>query len=67
MDCNTHHKENQMSKVEMIAHLIMAFVMLVLCHDKDGWLFEAGLVFAGALIGAVAWVALNEVGVDDAE
>jgi hypothetical protein len=56
-----------MSKVEMIAHLIMAFVMLVSCHGNHGWFFEAGMVFAGALIGAVAWVVLSEVGVDDAE
>jgi hypothetical protein len=56
-----------MSKVEMMVYLMMAFVMLVLCHDRGGWLFEAGLVFAGALTGAVAWVALNEKGDGDAE
>jgi hypothetical protein len=56
-----------MSKVEMIAYLVLSFALMVLCHGKDGWLFEAGMVFAGALIGAVAWVALSEVGVDDAE
>lgn len=29
-----------MSKVEMIAHLVMAFVMLVLCHGNHGWFLK---------------------------
>ena len=50
-----------MSKVEVLVYVGMAFViMLLLPLEEVSFLSIAGIGFAGALLGIVAWNALNE-------
>lgn len=51
-----------MSKVEIVLYLVVSFALACVCAGQGGWLFELGLVFSGALVGAVAWHVLNERG-----
>ena len=39
---------------------IMATVFLVVCWGREGWLFQAGLVWAGVNIGYLITVYLNQ-------
>ena len=39
---------------------VLATTFLFTCWDKEGWLFQAGLVWAGANIGYLITVYLNQ-------
>jgi hypothetical protein len=49
-----------MSKAEAVLYVLLASALITMCHGGEGVLFEGGFVFAGILLGAVAWVVLNE-------
>lgn len=38
---------------------VLAVTFLFTCWDKEGWLFQAGLVWAGANVGYLITVYLN--------
>jgi hypothetical protein len=55
--------EYQTTKTQTIADIgiaIMATVFLVSCWDREGWLFQAGLLWAGANFGYLITVYLNQ-------
>ena len=55
------------TKSEVIADIIiatMATVSLLTCWGREGWLFQAGLVWGGMNVGYLVTVYLN--GEDDA-
>jgi len=39
---------------------VLATIILFTCWDREGWLFQAGLVWAGANIGYLITVYLNQ-------
>ena len=45
---------------------VLATVFLFTCWGREGWLFQAGLVWAGANIGYLVTVYLNQ-GEDDGQ
>jgi len=51
------------TKSETISHIgiaVLTTIILFTCWDREGWLFEAGLVWAGANIGFLVTVYLNQ-------
>jgi hypothetical protein len=51
------------SKSEVIADIgiaILATIFLLTCWGREGWLFNAGLVWAGANAGYLITVYLNQ-------
>lgn len=55
--------EYQTTKSEVIADIgiaIMATVFLVVCWGREGWLFNAGLLWSGAQFGYLITVYLNQ-------
>jgi hypothetical protein len=54
-----------MSKGEAVLYVLLASALITMCHGGEGMLFEGGFVFAGILLGAVAWVVLNDTGEND--
>jgi hypothetical protein len=54
-------------KSETISHIgiaVLATIILLTCWGEGGWLFNAGLVWAGMSIGFLVTVYLNQ-GEDD--
>lgn len=52
-----------LDKSETISHIgiaVLTTIILFTCWDRGGWLFEAGLVLAGANIGFLVTVYLNQ-------
>jgi hypothetical protein len=49
-----------MSKIEIALYMVVSSVLIAVCHGQGGLLFDAGLVIAGIMQGAVLWVVLNE-------
>jgi len=43
---------------------VLATIFLFTCWGREGWLFQAGLVWAGANIGYLVTVYLNQGGDD---
>jgi len=39
---------------------VLATIILFTCWDREGWLFQAGLVWAGMSIGFLVTVYLNQ-------
>jgi hypothetical protein len=55
--------EYQTTKTQTIADIgiaIMATTFLVSCWGREGWLFQAGLLWAGAQFGYLITVYLNQ-------
>ena len=51
------------TKSETISHIgiaVLTTIILLTCWDEGGWLFQAGLVWAGANIGYLITVYLNQ-------
>ena len=51
------------SKSQVIADIgiaVLATIFLFTCWGREGWLFQAGLVWAGANIGYLITVYLNQ-------
>jgi len=51
------------TKSETISHIgiaVLTTIILFTCWGRGGWLFEAGLVWAGANIGFLVTVYLNQ-------
>jgi hypothetical protein len=51
------------SKSQVIADIgiaVLATIFLFTCWGREGWLFNAGLVWAGANIGYLTTVYLNQ-------
>ena len=51
------------TKSEVLADIgiaIMATIFLFLCWGREGWLFNAGLVWAGMNLGYLVTVYLNQ-------
>ena len=60
--------EYQTTKSEVIADIgiaILATIFLFTCWGREGWLFNAGLVWAGANVGYLITVYLNGQGEDE--
>jgi hypothetical protein len=49
-----------MSKAEAVLHTLVASALITICHGQEGSLYELGFIFAGILLGGVAWSVLNE-------
>jgi hypothetical protein len=50
------------TKSEVLADIgvaVLAVIFLFLCWGREGWLFNAGLVWAGANIGYLVTVYMN--------
>jgi len=55
--------EYQTTKSQVLADIgiaMLAVIFLFTCWGREGWLFQAGLVWAGANIGYLITVYLNE-------
>ncbi len=54
-----------MSKFEVALYMFVSCALVAVCHGEAGVLYELGFIFAGILLGAVAWVLLNEEWADE--
>ena len=55
--------EYQTTKSQVLADIgiaVLAVIFLFTCWGREGWLFQAGLVWAGANIGYLITVYLNQ-------
>lgn len=56
------------TKSEVLADIgiaILATIFLFLCWGREGWLFNAGLVWAGANVGYLVTVYMNAEGEEE--
>ena len=45
-----------------IGNATLACAVLFTCWDKEGWVFQAGVLYAGAVFGSLVTEALNYKG-----